>query len=1110
MTLVPGLGGTLLPARFLADALDVAGTPAADLERHRQHLLRWWEMVSAECGPATGLRAIFDLVAMPLFGRLGFRAHDAIFDRDFARAWLSTPQGMPVGLLLLPWAAHTPARWRHAAEIATGIGAAWCAVIAPPHLAVVDARARAFHRSLEVEFPAALDRRTFTRTWRLLHAASFDGLDRVVEAGARFQDRVRDDLQAGVASALASLQRAVPRRPFSHPRAPFDEALTIVYRVLFLLFAESRELLPQSHPIYRRAYAIGPMCHAAMRAGESRGLWEGLAAVTRLSRRGGRSDDLIVRPFNGRLFAREAAPSLEIRRGRRRASALTDRRDRALHEALLALGSRAARGGRQEIHYADLGVEQLGAVYERVLDLEPDSTASAPRQRGSHSRRRKQTGTFYTPQSLAAFVVRRTLAPLTAGATSDAILSLRVVDPAMGSGAFLIAACRFLAAEYERALVDEGRITSEDITDDARADMRRLVAERCLAGVDANPVAVQVARLSLWLATLSRGKPLSFLDHKLRVGNSLIGAAPGDLRRVPSRARTSAVELPLFGEDEFGATVASLSAPLHELLTRRDDTIGDVRAKEALWRRLAADRSPLGPWRLAASVWCARWFAAGSRATAAESRAAIDAILHDDPTLRLAHLARIFAAARQAASAHRFFHWPLEFPDVLMAAPERRGGAGFDAVIGNPPWETLRRDPGERDARLSATDFLRFVRDSGIYRACDRGHLNLYQPFIERSLALTRTGGRLGLVLPWGLASDDGAAALRELLVGRGGIDTIVGMDNRAAMFPIHRGLRFLAITATPGVTASSIRARFGVTTAAELDALPAREDGTRESEYPIRLSPARLHSLGGRAGRWPDLRGRRDADLLDALLRRFPALGDDTGWAARFGRELNATEDRRHFGPAGLPVLEGKQLSAFAVSGEPAFRITRDRAARLLPGRAFDRARVGYRDVSGVGNQRSLIAAVVPAGSVTTHTIFCLRTEVEPAAHHFVCALLNSFVLNFVARLLMGGHMTTSLVESLPSPRWTASREQCLLARLAERQSRRQSAQVAIALETGVARLFGLAADDFRHIVSTFPLISTGVREKTIAAYAAEMRSPRREIRRSPAGPTPSGSYRR
>src|SRR6185436_3613309 len=131
----------------------------------------------------------------------------------------------------------------------------------------------------------------------------------------------------------------------------------------------------------------------------------------------------------------------------------------------------------------------------------------------THSLRRKQTGTFYTPQSLAEFVVRRTLAPLVRNATTDDILALRVVDPAMGSGAFLVAACRYLSRAYESALIDEGRCAETDLDAETRAGIRRAIAVRCLAGVDRNPVAVQLARLSLWLTSLARDKPLTFLDH---------------------------------------------------------------------------------------------------------------------------------------------------------------------------------------------------------------------------------------------------------------------------------------------------------------------------------------------------------------------------------------------------------------------------------------------------------------------------------------------------------------------------------------------------------------------------------------------------------------------
>ena len=153
--------------------------------------------------------------------------------------------------------------------------------------------------------------------------------------------------------------------------------------------------------------------------------------------------------------------------------------------------------------------------------------------------RRKESGTFYTPRSLADYLVRETLAPLTATATADRILSLRVLDPAMGSGAFLVSACRFLAHAYEQALAREDRPLPA--TDAARAEIRRTIARQCLFGVDLNPMAVQLARLSLWLTTLTTDAPLTFLDHHLRAGDSLVGASLDDLARRrpawPMRAR---------------------------------------------------------------------------------------------------------------------------------------------------------------------------------------------------------------------------------------------------------------------------------------------------------------------------------------------------------------------------------------------------------------------------------------------------------------------------------------------------------------------------------------------------------------------------------------------
>jgi hypothetical protein len=284
------------------------------------------------------------------------------------------------------------------------------------------------------------------------------------------------------------------------------------------------------------------------------------------------------------------------------------------------------------------------------------------------------------------------------------------------------------------------------------------------------------------------------------------------------------------------------------------------------------------------------------------------------------------------------------------------------------------------------------------------------------------------------------------------------------------------------------------VRTADELDALPDRteespagfDDAGRDTDYPIRLSGASLRTIGGVARRIPDVRHAADLTLLETLSRSHPALGDRSGWSARFGRELNATEDRASFGSHGLEVIEGKHLTPFSVDVSPAGpRIDKHAAVRLLPDRRFEHARLGYRDVSGVGNRLSLIAAVIPAGVVTTHTIFCLRTPFDSERQHFLCGLFNSWVLNAIVRMLMGGHVTTSLVEGLPVPPWTGDDLQRRIARLARALARRPKAiRLAAELQASVARLYALDAQMFSHVLSGFPLVPETEKQRALDEF--------------------------
>ncbi len=1042
MSALPGVGGHLFPSQWLAER-------AAPVDPRRQaSLARWWADVARQCGPATGARAVCDLVAMPLFARLGFRARDLAASRDGLTARLVTPRGQAVALQVLGWrgwAARPPAPWRDAIATARLHGADWCFVLAPPHLSLVPARGHASRRALDFTFPDAVEGDAAGILLTLAHASAFDTRalnDRLADA-AGYHARLHGHLQAGVVEALHALTRVL-RRPGHVAPSAFDESLTLVYRVLFLLFAESRALVPVHHPLYREMYTLTALCDDAMRAGSS-GLWDALAAITTLSRTGGTVDSLRVFPFNGHLFSARSAPSLESDRRHTSPTPRSRARDQALRDTLLALGTRTDRAGRLPLNYGDFGVEQLGAVYERVLDLDPDTigtTHPIPAIRSNHSAARKDTGTFYTPQAIADLTIRRTLGPLVHGASADDILTLRIVDPAMGSGAFLVAALHYLSSAYERSLVAEGRYTPLEIDDDMRATFRRLIAQRCLFGVDNNPRAVQVARLSLWLATLAHGKPLGFLDHRLRVGHSLIGTAPDIIRR-PIGATSHA--LPLFEalESQLQHSLRGMTMPLRAMAAQPDTSVNDVRRKEQEWLRLMASDGPAARWLTAMHLWCARWFWPPTchRPAPAELAAAIESILRGQDVIGGGHVDRFRHIALDRAAEHRFFHWPVEFADVFYDQyGQPRSDSGFDAVIGNPPWEMLRRDAHSHRSSHDRDSLVRFIRESALYPRCFRGQINLYQPFVDRALQLTSPRGRVGLVLPWGMAVDDGAAELRRAVVDTGTLDTIVGFDNSHGLFPIHRGVRFAVVvmrSPNAGGSGGVTRARFGVTTIEEAEAIAEHGDPEDADTLPVRLTRDVMTTLGGPTRRWLDLRQPADVEWITHV-RRFPTLGSPDGWQITFSRELNASDDKHLFrtrvpGRAGHLVAEGKHIGPFTFDRRRPSMVIEDAVlAGRFPDRRFARARLAYRDVSGFGNTQALVAAIIPAGVITTHTLFCLKTEIAIEQQYFLCGVFNSAVMDRLVRLEMGSHVTTTLVENLPVPPWTGSPLQDEIATLA------------------------------------------------------------------------------
>ena len=404
---------------------------------------------------------------------------------------------------------------------------------------------------------------------------------------------------------------------------------------------------------------------------------------------------------------------------------------------------------------------------------------------------RRETGTHYTPKSLTERIVEETLTPLVydgpgKGAprvgwklkTPDQLLDLKVCDPAMGSGAFLVRACRFLSARLVEAWAIEeaaGRVV--DLTGQVREartsvesmppgvevraeNARRIVAERCLYGVDLNPLAVELAKLSLWLVTLSKGRPFGFLDHNLRRGDSLLGISRieqlTELSLDPSATRQGR----LFGKAIERAVVKAveLRRKLHEIPIR------DIRDVEAMATLDADARKKLEAAEMLADAFIGVVFAA--EGTDVETRLAAlaadaDRVVKGEGRATEAlvkRAAKDLAKDSPSGAARRPFHWPIEFPDVFHGATP-----GFDAIVGNPPFLG-----GQRITGILGTAY----RDWLVIHIAEgrRGSADLASYFFLRAWSLLRDGAGFGLLAVNTIAEGDTRQVGLEAMVQAGAV----------------------------------------------------------------------------------------------------------------------------------------------------------------------------------------------------------------------------------------------------------------------------------------------------------------------------------------------------
>lgn len=584
----------------------------------------------------------------------------------------------------------------------------------------------------------------FANVWRLLHASRAPG-HRVQGAetciweqwrseGQQEGTRVRDGLRDGVEQALLTFGQGFLQHPDNHALrtalhdgtlskdAFFQQLLRLVYRLIFVFTVEERGLLhPQDDSAEaqaaRRAYAEGyalarlrELCLKRRARTRHDDQWQAIRIVFRGLAQG---EPRLALPALGGLFAPAQCPDLD-------AASL----DNAHLLAALQHLRWAKPTGAQSlvpVDYRNMGPEELGSVYESLLELVPAIDLPArtfgfvgrTEEGSTAGNARKLTGSYYTPDSLVQELIRSALDPvieqrLAANPTNptEALLAIRVIDPACGSGHFLLAAARRLAEKLAQLRSLEGGQEGAIQPQDYRHALREVVT-RCIYGVDRNPMAIELARMALWLEGYEEGRPLGFLDHHLQVGDALLGLT--DLNVLEQGIAKDAFK-PLSGDDKdvckelakanaaglkqidkdlnrkqmlLGVDNRSGLDALRAIETLPADTPEQVAAKEQAWRRFLED-SAHSPLAHAADVLVGAYLLPKTEDTAetVPTSITLHALLTDPQRAQTEHAAPIIAA-RDACEQARVFHWPLAFPQVFAQG-------GFDCVLGNPPWERIK------------------------------------------------------------------------------------------------------------------------------------------------------------------------------------------------------------------------------------------------------------------------------------------------------------------------------------------------------------------------------------------------------------------------------------
>ncbi|MFF7927369.1 Eco57I restriction-modification methylase domain-containing protein [Streptomyces mirabilis] len=1078
-----------------------------------------------------------------------------------------------------------------------------------------DSSALATASYVEFDLEAIFDGELFSEfvlLYRLLHVSRFEipegaapsacWLEKWRTEAIQSGTRALEQLRKGVQDAITTLGTGFLRHPDNSAlRADLNvetyhyALLRLVYRLLFLFVAEDREalLLPtapeQAKDRYARYFSSARLRRQAQRRrGTAHGdLYRALGIVlTALGHDEGRPE--LGLPGLGGIYDDNEAD--KVLHG----LALSNEALLAAVRALSVVRDADAKRNRV-VDYRHLDAEELGSIYESLLELVPKHSASDRTFELVElpGNARKTTGSYYTPSSLIDCLLDSTLDPVIDDAVkrgeiratrsgqpdpSDAIvdelLSLTVCDPACGSGHFLVAAARRIAKRV--AAVREQN--PEPTLDAVRHALHEVVA-RCVYGVDLNPMAVELAKVSLWLEALEPGKPLGFLDAHIKHGNALIGATPallaggipddafkpieGDDKKVATylkklNAKERSGQSALFDTDtNIKVANSAFATGLRRITAAPADSLKDVRLQSSAFRAWQDDSAYIHASHVA-DAWCAAFV---WPKTAEAPRAVTEDVFRSlqDPEAAGAKTATNYKIIDLAEQYH-FFHWHLEFPEVFEvlsavdASVDKSTGwrGGFSCILGNPPWERIKlqeqeffaqRDQSIANAPNAAArkkliaalpetqpelyaDFAaakrraegesQFLRSSQRYLLTGRGDINTYAVFSETDRTLADPNGRMGVIVPTGIATDATTQYFFKDLVQRGSIASLYDFENRSGLFPaVDSRMKFSILSLTGGaLRESAARFAFFLHDPAELD----------DPEKTFHLTPEEITLLNPNTGTCPVFRTRRDAEITLGIYRRVPVLvteGASNGnpWGFEYVEVLHlshAAGELIHSNEASsdtYAVYEAKMMHQFdhrwysyqndagvdridaSATVAPRYRVKK----RFVDDRLGERWKrewmLGWRDICRATDERTVIATAVPRAALANTMPLAVFTE--PRKAFALVSMLGSFALDFAARQKVAGtHLTMIYMRQLPAlpPATFIGHTPFMAPRVIELTytSRDMSpfahdlgdtgtpflwdedrrAIIRAELDALFFHLYGIARDDVDYILDTFPIV--------------------------------------